>query len=514
MATSSPTSGSSDVSWTRGPKFLLGLACAWVLTAHLLVGPIFSPDSQSSVILADELLHHGSYAMPFVEATPRSLANGGQPNPPPWPPGMPALTAVVARLLPIGAWRVAQLLTMLAALASVLLTALLCRRLGGSPGTAALAALAFAASGATTALVPYVWSELLFVVPVLAALIVFVRSDHASTRDMLIIGLLTLAACLIRYAGVGLAVTVAACLVFSRQPWRLTFRSLLLTVGVPAAGVAAWLLRNKLVSGYFDDYRPHGDNPLLATLAQPPKTILMMLVGLHPHKAPLALVLLAALAVLLVVLVRQWPRVRPLGRGLTCVFAYCAIYTLWLCLARWRTNLSPIDYRYLWPMWPALIAGCAALAQRLLATTPTLRLTKAAIATVIAVILVGGLLTAREYHRVVAPQTQQELLAREATALSPQVQAMVRGRQVLVVDYWPDPLRQLTFHATRVWYMSPYAYSTVDFQLPGPWRDWLASIDVVLSPTPLSLDREDWSPRQVPGGATAYLRHQSSAHIP
>lgn len=514
MATSSPARRSLDVGWTLGSRLLLGLACSWVLTAHLLIGPIFSPDSQSSVILADELITHGSYAMPFVEATPRSLINGGQPNPPPWPPGMPALTAVVARLLPMGTWHAAQLLTALAALASVLLTALLCRRLGGSRFTAAWAALAFAASGATTALVPYVWSELLFVVPVLAALIVFVRSDLASARDMLIIGLLTLAACLIRYAGVGLAVTVAACLIFARQPWRVTFRSLLLTVGVPAAGAAAWLLRNKLVSGYFDDYRPQGDNPLLTTLAQPPKTILMMLVGLHPHKAPLALVLLTALAVLLVMLVRQWPRVRPLGRGLTCVFAYCALYTLWLCLARWRTNLSPIDYRYLWPMWPALIAGGALVAQRLLALTPAHRLTRVAIAVVIAAILVGGFLTAREYRLVVAPQTQQELLARESTSLSPQVQAMVRGRQVLVVDYWPDPLRQLTLHATRVWYMSPYAYSTVDFKQPGPWRDWLATIDVVLSPTPLSLDGEDWSPRQVPGGATAYLRHQSSAHTP
>ena len=66
--------------WRRlggGPTALVLVACGCFVALTLTLGPLFSADSEAYVALTDSLSRHHMYALPYVEATPRSLVYGG-----------------------------------------------------------------------------------------------------------------------------------------------------------------------------------------------------------------------------------------------------------------------------------------------------------------------------------------------------------------------------------------------------------------------------------------------------
>lgn len=499
--------------FTTGPLLLLALACACLVAINLGLGPLLSQDSEAYVVLTAALARDHSYALPYVEATPLSLLYDGEGhNPPPWPPGYPWLAAALMEVSGLPAAAAARWVDLAAALLVVgLLLPCLCLRLGASPWSAAGAALVFAITPGTILLTPFVWSETTYMVALLVTLLLLMQPGPLTWRRALLLGLATAAACLVRYAGVALVLTVALCLLMQarRRTLRRALPRLALAAGLGGAGALAWFVRNRLVTGVFEAARAPGADSFPYNLGQAIKAIISMLTGPHQGKeACMALLALGMLA-LAALTARHWRQIAAPGTlrsAAACALVYVGLHAAWTAFARTVTGFEPIQIRYLWPALPALIAVSASLLQRLQAVSPRPLLPRIAAAAAVVGLLGCGVLTARDFSHVVVPALRQAAVQREEMSHSPQVQALVRQRTVLVVDTYPATLAALATSAAKVWYMSPYAYGQRDFGQPGLWGDWFDRLVVIISPTPLSLAPDHFTTRRLPGGAFAYVR--------
>lgn len=494
----------------RLPALVVLAACLWVVAANVVQGPLLSQDSESYLLLAQNLAQHGQYALPHVETSPRALLYGRTHSPAPWPPGYPALTALLSLTLPLAL--AARVVALLGSLLAVILTAVLARRLGCSEWGAALAALVFATAPATVLVAPYLWSEPVFTVPVLLALILLV-ADQPSGRRAALIGLCAAAACLIRYNGVTLVafLTVAILIQERRQPLPRLLRHVVLVGGLPAIAMGGWLLRNRLVTGAFETYRGESTVGLSASLMDAAKALVLSFTGSHPQNDLLAALLALCLLPLGVLLLKQW-RALPDKRALSAaglILIFPLVHMLLLCVMRTLRDFDPLGPRLLWPALPALIAAAAAIIQRPLAGSPSSgqAASRAFVAGVVALIFVAGLLTMRENLTHVIPQMRQEAHRRAEVAASPQLRPLVQGKRVLVVETWPMTIAQAGEGAVALWGSSPYVFGIHQFGQPGPWRDWLKRIDVIIAIDPVTFNSPEWQARPLPRGAAVYVRH-------
>ncbi|MEI6502769.1 MAG: glycosyltransferase family 39 protein, partial [Armatimonadota bacterium] len=241
-----------------GSWVLVLAACGWVMWVGLWVGPIMTQDSESYVNLADSLAQQHTYSLPYVEANALSLQYRGESHtPPPWPPGYPAVTALLVLTTGLPTAAAARWVALAAALVCVLLVYRLCRALGCSPWLAAIGAACFAVAPGTAMVVPSVWSETLFLVPVLLALICLAKAREIGWRQALLIGLLAAAAGLVRYVAVGLILAIAICILMRarREPILKKLWLLALSAGLPTAAMAGWFIRNRLVTGSFTGHQ-------------------------------------------------------------------------------------------------------------------------------------------------------------------------------------------------------------------------------------------------------------------
>lgn len=508
MKTKEPAVRAPLFGWSRGAALVVLIACLWVIVANITQGPLLSQDSESYLLLAQSLAEHGQYALPHVETSPRALVYGRKHSPAPWPPGYPALTALlsVATRLPLPVC--ARLLALLATVACVLLTAVLARRLGCSDTTAALAALTFAVAPATVMVAPYLWSELLCTVPVLLALILLASNKEPTDRRALLLGLCAAAACLVRYNGVTLVAALALAILIQerREPFGRLVRHLLLVAGLPALAMGAWLVRNRLVTGSFETFRGPGTESLFRNLLDAAKSLVLTFAGTHPANIPVAALLALCLIPLVALALKHW-RSLPDRRSLlpaALVLSFPFVHILLLAVLRTFRDFDPLGPRLLWPALPAIVAVAAAVLQPVLKSSPTAR---ALLVATLALVLCGSLLTARESITQVTPQMRQEAQQRAEVAQSPQLRPIVQGKRVLVVETWPMTIAQAGQGAAELWGSSPYAFGVHHFDQPGPWRDWLKRIDAIIAIDPVTFNSPEWSPRPLPNGAVIYIRH-------
>lgn len=471
-------------------------------------------DSESYVNLADSLAQQHTYSLPYVEANALSLQYRGESHtPPPWPPGYPAVTALLVLTTGLPTAAAARWVALAAALVCVLLVYRLCRALGCSPWLAAIGAACFAVAPGTAMVVPSVWSETLFLVPVLLALICLAKAREIGWRQALLIGLLAAAAGLVRYVAVGLILAIAICILMRarREPILKKLWLLALSAGLPTAAMAGWFIRNRLVTGSFTGHQIPPCDSFAVNLSQALRALVPLFAGQHNGKEALIGVLALSALALAVMWAVQRRRATPepsYTAGLRCALIFIAGYLLWVSVARTMTGVSPIQVRYAWPVLPMMIGVGLALLQRLLTASPRPAVPAAVAALALLAVVGCGCLTLRDGYQIEKRQALEGAQQRAAMVQSPELQALIRGKTILFVETWPQTMRALATTASRVWYMSPYVYSICDFAHPGPWRDWFEGIDAVLALAPLPLGNGQWVERRVGPTAIIYTRSQ------
>ncbi|MEI6500758.1 MAG: hypothetical protein WCP21_06995, partial [Armatimonadota bacterium] len=348
----------------------------------------------------------------------------------------------------------------------------------------------------------------LFTALVLLALVAW-SSDAPSDRRALVTGIAAAAACLVRYNGLSLIITLAALVIVQgrREPLPHTLRRLALAVGVPALAVLGWLGRNRHATGAWEAYRGPGASTLITNLREATKSLLQCVSGLHGANHLIAGLLVVCLLASGVVLVKRWQRgsdALALSRTVG-VLLFPLLHILLLCVLRTIRDFDPVGPRLLWPALPVLIAAGAAVFQRVLKDAP---LARAVCAATVGLIVCGGLLTLRENVTQIDPQSRQEAQQRAQAARAPELGPLVAGKRVLVVSTWPLTIAEAGEGAAALWASSPYVFGVHHFAQRGPWRDWLTQIEVIVAVDPVAFDAPDWTARRLHGGAVVYVRRR------
>ncbi len=329
-------------------------AAAWSMSA----GPGLSPDSVVYVNAADSWLDRGS-----LEAFGRPVTL--------WPPGYPLVLALLARAgLDLQLGIVA--LNLVSVAAAVWLTHRLARIVGlgarASVGVAGVVAL----SVSTLRVGSMAWSEPLFLVAVLAALVTCSRWLRRAPKwwEIGLAATLVSLACVLRYAGVALLpAVVVGCVIGVRQRARPAWiRAVVLAAG-SSIGIAAVVARNvSLGVGPTGDRVGTGMSPvralghLLRALGQvvvPEPGGLMPLVS--PGIGPGLTVALTALWFALGALVLGlwlwgvWTQLRVTAQGV-CAATFSVAYVSVLLAATVTAGVDPPNDRLLQPVLPAVVA--------------------------------------------------------------------------------------------------------------------------------------------------------------
>ncbi len=218
-----------------------------------------------------------------------------------------------------------------------------------------------------------VWTEALFTV--LAMALVFLVAQFAATRRtgwLVGAAIAAAACCLQRYAGVALLVSGATIILLCASELSLRRRAGLAALLVCAGGLplAAWLVRNVLVSGTLTGPRYVSPRPIWYNLGLALKTYANWFVLLRPGSWlvwPLTAALVVASGLLCFVAWRGQAggKAALLCRALILAFV---VYTALLVIASSLTSFDLIDDRLLVPVYPLLIVAVLSGAERLAGT--------------------------------------------------------------------------------------------------------------------------------------------------
>ena len=332
---------------------ILGAALVWVSTPG---GVATSPDSWNYIAAARNLLagegftrHTGA---PFVL----------------WPPLFPALIAALIGLADLAGYnlhlldalRIANALTVAA---TVIAAGLLMRRFLRAVWVAALATLAVALGYPLVYVAAFAWSEPLFILLGLLALIALDR-HLAAPRDRTLLAAAILAglAALQRYTGAMLIITGALALVALalRVPARRRLRDAVIFTGVAALPLALWLAHNQARAGTLTGERAPSARALPANIRA---VYDLTVTWLTPERFGIGyqaagLIVGGALALGLALLVARerrgaWRWLAGL-RALP-LLLFAALYAAFVIVSAARVQYDPLDERLLAPLYVPVI---------------------------------------------------------------------------------------------------------------------------------------------------------------
>ncbi|MGH2808095.1 MAG: ArnT family glycosyltransferase, partial [Actinomycetota bacterium] len=145
------------------------------------------------------------------------------------------------------------------------------------------------------------WSEAVMILAMLGALY-FLRHHLETGRgaDLVLAGLCASAAGLTRFAGIPIAFAVGAVLVTRGTPQRKRLVTAAIFCGLSVAPIAAWFVRNGVVTGYASEKEVGWHPPSFASLVQTAETLGSWVLPLSPAARGLGFVILVGGVVLLV----------------------------------------------------------------------------------------------------------------------------------------------------------------------------------------------------------------------
>lgn len=217
------------------------------------------------------------------------------------------------------------------------------------------------------------FSEPIFLLLTTLALIQAAQFLDSGRRSALVwAAVFTALACLTRYSGAAIVITVALLLLCRRDSWSSRAQNVVLYSSIAALPVGIWVLRNFLLTGLFTGYRAPSD----ATLTQNVTVLLHTLaswlfpVGIWSNvqagtallAAPLGLPVLALVAGASILAVRQWRAEGQANGALLVPVAFILIYGALLTAAATFTLLDPLEDKLMSPVYVPLLFTVAAIA--------------------------------------------------------------------------------------------------------------------------------------------------------
>ena len=182
----------------------------------------------------------------------------------------------------------------------------------------------------------------------------------------------TALACLARYSGAAIVITVALLLLCRKDSWSSRAQNVVLYSSIAALPVGIWVLRNFLLTGLFTGYRapsdaslPQNITVLLHTLASwlfPVGGWSNVQAGTALLAAPLGLLALALVAGASILAVRQWRAEGQASGALLVPVAFILIYGALLTAAATFTLLDPLEDKLMSPVYVPLLFTVAAIA--------------------------------------------------------------------------------------------------------------------------------------------------------
>jgi hypothetical protein len=382
-----------------GPAVAAFLALAGALAAALVLfltargGAGVSPDSVMYLSAARSLLAGhglvGCQGAPFVE----------------WAPLVPGLMALAA-LAGLEPFAAIRMVNALAAGAIAILVGVWLLRRTRSTTAAALGALGMAAAAPLTQVSIYVWSDTLFALLALAAVLALDGArGRRGVRRALWPAAWTALACLDRYVGGTLvAAGVLFFLLERARSGRERLGAALAFAMASSLPIGLWVMRNALVSGTATGAREPATSSVLANAGRLVSPLADML---FPWSVPTAakVAVVGAAAAALVVAGARARRPRPPAAGAPgalALFAGCYAVGLVAVSSVWASDV--IDARLALPLWvaalPLLIQGAHAAVGG--ATAPAARRARATLLALVAVFWLArtGVVTLRRAEGV------------------------------------------------------------------------------------------------------------------
>ena len=212
-------------------------------------------------------------------------------------------------------------------------------------------------------------SEPVFLLFMMLALVQAERFLDDGRRAALVwAGVFTALACLTRYIGVAIIMTVVLLLLVNSGRLTEKAKNVTLYAVIPVAALSAWMVRNLLITGFWDGGRPASDKTLGQNLSATAEVLASWLLpGAWPDWNPLFATLLALLALTPAVgagilAVRYYREHGRLSGVLTAPAAFMLIYIALLVVSGSITLLAKLDYRLLAPVYAPLIFTVAGMA--------------------------------------------------------------------------------------------------------------------------------------------------------
>lgn len=285
------------------------------------------------------------------------------------PPLYPLLLATGTVLFRVDPLAVAPMLNVLLFGVTVGLSGLLCVALIDATALALLGTAAIAVSVPLVNVTLMAWSEPLFIALLAAAMVLALRYRERPTTSRLLGWALVVAlASLTRYAGIALiGAGVGTIVLVSGIGWRHRVRDVVRFTVVAAAPLAAWMLRNRSISGTLTGDRSPSDSPFWQNLERSAAVLGAWFVP-GAGESVLPALVLVALALLLV----GWSWRRDGGAWLGAAIARWSPvwlaamgYAAFLVLTATFTGLDPLDDRLWSPAVVPLMLLVLALLERL-----------------------------------------------------------------------------------------------------------------------------------------------------
>jgi hypothetical protein len=211
----------------------------------------------------------------------------------------------------------------------------------------------------------WMWSEVLFAVLVMMCLFSLDRYTFSGLRRYVVVaGVLAALACLTRYTGIAvLGAAPFAILVFARTPFAVRIRDALLFVAIAAPPIALWVVRNVLLGDGTTGPRIPSTEPLTLNVyrAIAVAASWFFTIDALPPILVFAFTIMVGVALFTMFgfMRMKWTsftsedQQRLRSAGVLATFA--AGYILLLLASTTKTHLTPIDHRYMLPVFTPII---------------------------------------------------------------------------------------------------------------------------------------------------------------
>jgi 4-amino-4-deoxy-L-arabinose transferase-like glycosyltransferase len=430
-------------------RILVALAAAVLVFIATNPYPGVTIDSGEYLAVAEGVTDGHGFTMPYLSYDEpfRVLEPGERVTMTVFPPLYPILLAGFAEVADVAVLTSARMLGLAVFFAVVLLAQGLVWSDTRRWAAALAAGLLLFASDIVTAHA-MAWSEAVMILAMLGT-VAFVRRHLETGRrwDLVIAGVCACAAGLTRFAGVPVIFGAGAALLLTGEPLRKRLVKAAAFCSLSLIPIAAWFVRNGVVTGYASEKELGWHPPSIASLFQMADTFGGWVIPPGPAARVLGLVLLVLGLVFLARRARQVGQEPSAGLGRLCLI-FGVLYLAFVVAARTLLDQNiPFDPRMLVPLQVLLLVGIASVtrpdgsrAQRVLTICIA----------ILAVVSVGrGVHASATFSSLsVAGYTGDQWLRSETMAFAEDL-----PRDVVIITNTPDPL--WLWHGTSPLFIPP-----------------------------------------------------------